>query len=124
MAEDKETKIDEVVEELSNRINQGVYTAGQRLPSEREIQEELSISRATVRSALQRLQTENIIDIIPRGGAVVRMPGAKITIGPSTPRSDKAPALELKRAGSFIRAMGAQGRETLVRFIEPSSIIA
>lgn len=68
-----------------------------------------------------RLQTENLIDIVPRGGAFVRSPISKVLVGPSSP--DKATGLELKRAGSFIRAMEAQGRKTLVRFIEPSSII-
>ncbi len=123
MLEEKDTKTDEVATELKNRINHGVYAAGQRLPSEREITEELNVSRATVRGALSRLQAENIIDIIPRGGAIVRSPSTKILVGPENPSNpSKAGALEL-RAGSFIRAMEAQGKQTLVRFIEPSSII-
>jgi GntR family transcriptional regulator len=122
MSEERDSKTDEVAIELKKRINQGVYAAGQRLPSEREITEELNVSRATVRGALSRLQAENIIDIIPRGGAIVRSPSTKVLVGPESP--SKASGLELKRAGSFIRAMEAQGRQTLVRFIEPSSIIA
>jgi GntR family transcriptional regulator len=118
---EKDTKIDEVVAELTRRIEQGIYTAGQQLPSEREIAEELGVSRPTVREALARLQTENLIDIVPRSGAFIRHPNAKVLIGPSNPTIAKG--LELKRAGSFIRAMEAQGRQTLVRFIEPSSII-
>jgi GntR family transcriptional regulator len=121
MVVDKDTKIDEVVAELTNRINRGEYAAGQRLPSEREITEELHMSRATVRAALLRLQAENLIDIVPRGGAFVRSPSTKVLVGPSSPSI--ASGLELKRAGSFIRAMEAQGRKTLIRFIEPSSII-
>jgi DNA-binding GntR family transcriptional regulator len=123
MAEDKDTKIDEVVTELRNRINQGIYSAGQRLPSERDIMDELNVSRATIRTALQRLQAENIIDIIPRGGAFVRLPSSKVIVGPSTPTLSIADGLELKRAGSFVRAMEAQGKQTLIRFIERSSII-
>ncbi len=122
MREDKDTKIDEVASELQKRIGRGEYAAGQQLPSEREITEELDVSRATVRAALQRLQAENIVDIIPRGGAFVRSPGAKITVGPPGPNILAGP--ELKRAGSFIRAMEAQGRKTLVRFLEPSTIIS
>jgi GntR family transcriptional regulator len=123
MPEDKDTKIDEIVQELQNRINQGIYTSGQRLPSERDLTEELNVSRGTIRTALLRLQAENIIDIIPRGGAIVRAPNVKITVGPSNQKLSKAVGLELKRAGSFIRAMEAHGKQTLVRFIEPSSII-
>ena len=124
MVEAKDSKIDELVEQIQKRIDQGIYNAGQRLPSEREILEDFGVSRATVRGALQRLQAENIIDIVPRGGAFVRSASAKVTIGTSIPTPDIAPSMELKRAGSFIRAMEAQGRQTLVRFIEPSSIIA
>lgn len=121
MSEEKDTKIDEITEELKRRIDRGVYVAGQRLPSEREISEELSISRTTVRAALLRLQTENMIDIIPRGGAIVKSFGNKVFVGPKSPFIASGP--ELKQAGSFIRAMEAQGRQTVVRFIEPSSII-
>lgn len=121
MPSEKETKIDEIVEKLQQSISQGIYVAGQRLPAEREIAEELNVSRVTVRAALQRLQAENAIDIVPRGGAFVRSPGAKITVGPPGPNILAGP--ELKRAGSFIRAMEAQGRKPLVRFVEPSSII-
>ncbi len=114
MSPEKETKIDEIVEALQRRILQGFYAAGQRLPSEREIAEELKVSRVTVRAALLRLQAENILDIVPRGGAFVRSTGAKAIL---------ASGPELKQSGSFIRAMEHQGRQTLVRFIEPSSII-
>jgi GntR family transcriptional regulator len=120
MIEDTDTKIDETATALKQRIDRGIYTAGQRLPSEREIAEELHISRATVRGALLRLQAENTIDIVPRGGAFVRSPSNKVIIGPADPF--RASGLEL-RAGSFIRALEAQGKKTLVRFIEPSSII-
>src|SRR5947199_9674034 len=101
MIVDKDTKIDEVASELKSRINRGEYAAGQRLPSEREITDELNVSRATVRGALLRLQAENIIDIVPRGGAFVRSPSTKILVGPASP--SVASGLELKRAGSFIR---------------------
>jgi GntR family transcriptional regulator len=115
MSPEKETKIDEIVEELQKRIMQGFYAAGQRLPSEREIADELKVSRVTVRTALLRLQAENMVDIVPRGGAFVRSASTKAII---------ASGPELKQAGSFIRAMERQGKQTLVRFIEPSSIIS
>lgn len=114
MSAEKATKIDEIVEELQKRIMRGFYAAGQRLPSEREIADELNVSRVTVRTALLRLQAENIVDIVPRGGAFVRSASTKAII---------ASGPELKQAGSFIRAMERQGKQTLVRFIEPSAII-
>lgn len=114
MSSEKETKIDEIVEELSRRIARGLYAAGQRMLSERELAEELHVSRVTVRVALLRLQAENLVDIVPRGGTFVRSISAKTLI---------ASGPELKQSGSFIRAMEQQGRQTFVRFIEPSSII-
>ena len=114
MSPEKDTKIDEIVEELSTRMAQGHYVAGQRLPSERELAEELNVSRVTIRMALLRLQAENLIDIVPRGGAFVRSASTKALI---------ASGPELKESGSFIRAMEHQGRHTLVRFIELSSIV-
>jgi DNA-binding FadR family transcriptional regulator len=46
---------DQVVERLATAVALGMYVSGQRLPSERELAEMLSISRSTVRDALQRL---------------------------------------------------------------------
>ena len=66
MSPEKDTKIDEIVEELSKRIAQGHYVADQRFPSERELAEELNVSRVTIRAALLRLQAENLVDIVPR----------------------------------------------------------
>jgi GntR family transcriptional regulator len=53
-------------------------------------------------------------DIVPRGGVFVRSPSTKAII---------ASGPELKLSGSFIRAMEQQGRQTFVRFLEPSTII-
>jgi len=111
--QEKDTKIDEIVEELGKRIAQGQFAAGQRLPSERELADELNVSRVTIRAALLRLQSENLVDVVPRGGVFVRSSSVKAMI---------ASGPELKQSGSFIRAMEQQGRETFVRFIEPSSI--
>jgi GntR family transcriptional regulator len=121
MIQGKETRIDEVVTALSRRIESGEYVAGQRLPSEREIAEELQTSRVTVRAALLRLQADNLLDIIPRSGAFVRSSSAKAIIG--RPQLTLATSPELKRHGSFIRAMEAQGRHVHVRFLEPSLIL-
>lgn len=114
MSPEKDTKIDEIVEELSKRIAQGHYVADQRFPPERDLAEELNVSRVTIRAALLRLQAENLVDIVPRGGTFVRSTSAKAIM---------ASGPELKQSGSFIRAMEHQGRQTFVRFIEPSSIV-
>src|SRR5579884_3859664 len=118
------SKIDEVANTIRGWILQGRLVVGQRLPSERELEVMLGVSRTTVRAALERLQADNLISIIPRGGAFVRAPAEKIRIGPSGPDGPlKLRGLELKRAGSFIRAMERLGKKVDVHFLEPSSLI-
>ena len=46
---------------LRDRIRDGVYVPGQRLPSEPEMAKELGVSRATLRTALAQLSAENLI---------------------------------------------------------------
>lgn len=81
MATQKDTKIAEVFIELRKRILGGEYITGRRLPPERELAEELGVSRDTVRTALFGLQEEGLVQIIPRSGVYVGSPSSKITIG-------------------------------------------
>ena len=114
-----DTKIDEVVNEIYRRIFEETYMPGQRLPSERDLAEEMHVSRQTIRSALLRLQAENVIDIIPREGASIRTPSSKALIGPWTP---VVPGRK-EYIGLFTSALKLQGEETSIRFLEPPSII-
>lgn len=77
----KATKIDLLLGELYKRIKEGFYPPGERLPSERKICGELKVSRDTVRGAIRRLQEENLVDIVPKGGAYVKSENLKMTIG-------------------------------------------
>jgi GntR family transcriptional regulator len=51
-------QVDEI---LLERIRDGVYPAGSRMPSESELSEELGVSRATVRTVLARLAVNGLI---------------------------------------------------------------
>jgi hypothetical protein len=53
-----------------------------------------------VQAALQRLQQENYLDIIPISGAFVRFPIQKMTMGNVDLPKNSGP--ELQEAGSFI----------------------
>jgi GntR family transcriptional regulator len=112
-----ETKIDEVAAELTRRIISGVYETGERLPSERDLAEELNVSRPTVRVALLRLQSENVVDIHPKSGVYVRFPRIKTAIGPLQPIH-----LQQKGAMGIYRALEEQERDTHIRFLEPPTI--
>ncbi len=58
-----------VIEQLRYSVEQGWYKPGDKLPSERELSEQLSISRNVVREALSILQTSRIIEVRPGIGA-------------------------------------------------------
>lgn len=56
-----------IAEELARRIADGEYGAGERLPSERELVEELKVSRPTLREALIALEIMGYVAV--RGGS-------------------------------------------------------
>lgn len=62
---------DDVVEQVRRSIADGAISAGQRLPSEREMAEQFGVSRATLREALRALEALGILEIRlgARGGA-------------------------------------------------------
>jgi GntR family transcriptional regulator len=53
--------VDQVDEILLERIRDGVYPAGSRMPSESELSEALGVSRATVRTVLAKLAINGLI---------------------------------------------------------------
>ena len=50
-----------VIEKLKSDIEDGVYTEGDKLPSEFELAKQLGVSRATLREALRILDEENVV---------------------------------------------------------------
>jgi GntR family transcriptional regulator len=55
------TVVDQVDEILLERIRDGTYPAGSRMPSESELSDELGVSRATVRTVLAKLAINGLI---------------------------------------------------------------
>lgn len=53
--------VEQVDEILHERIREGIYPAGSRMPSESELSEELGVSRATVRTVLAKLAINGLI---------------------------------------------------------------
>jgi GntR family transcriptional regulator, transcriptional repressor for pyruvate dehydrogenase complex len=71
---------DSVSDLLAGRILDGALRAGDRLPGERELAEQLGVSRIVVREALGRLQARGLIEVRPGVGAfVVPMPDHSVT---------------------------------------------
>src|SRR5450432_1348538 len=66
------TQIDTIFEKLLSSIVSGTYTAGSRLPAERELSRQLGASRPSLREALRRLGEWNLVEPRRGSGIVVR----------------------------------------------------
>ncbi len=71
---------EQIVERVKEAIRRGQLTVGQRLPAERELTEQLRVSRVTVRDALRTLEARGLIEIRvgAQGGAFVTAPAPKL----------------------------------------------
>jgi DNA-binding FadR family transcriptional regulator len=69
-----------IVDQIRLLIRTGQLTAGDRLPSERELCERFGVSRVTVREALRVLEATGLVDIRvgARGGAFVTAPSSRM----------------------------------------------
>jgi GntR family transcriptional regulator len=63
-----------VADDLRRRIASGVLTAGERLPSERQLSAHYRVSTPTLRDALGVLQAEGLIEKVQGRGNFVRQP--------------------------------------------------
>ncbi|MGH3089588.1 MAG: FadR/GntR family transcriptional regulator [Rubrobacteraceae bacterium] len=63
---------DAVTESVISQIREGRYRAGDRLPSERELAEQLGVGRTSVREGLRFLEKLGILEIRQGTGIVVR----------------------------------------------------
>jgi GntR family transcriptional repressor for pyruvate dehydrogenase complex len=62
-----------VIQQLTRLIEEGVLAPGDRLPSERELSEELQVSRGTVREAVQFLGALGLLQVRHGSGTFVRL---------------------------------------------------
>ncbi len=92
---------EQVTDRLRLAITELHLKPGQRLV-ERELMEQLSVSRTTVREAIRELSSEGLVTVVPQKGAVVRRP-------------TRGEALELYEARGALESL------TVKRFIERST---
>jgi GntR family transcriptional regulator, transcriptional repressor for pyruvate dehydrogenase complex len=69
---------EQVADVLLDMISSGDYGAGDRLPPERVLVEQLGVSRTVVREALNLLETRGIIRVEHGRGAIVSADGAHV----------------------------------------------
>jgi DNA-binding FadR family transcriptional regulator len=72
--------LDEIVLQVRDAILRRSIQPGERLPSERDLCEQLGVSRTTVREALRALEAIGLVEIRlgAHGGAYARMPDAAL----------------------------------------------
>jgi GntR family transcriptional regulator, transcriptional repressor for pyruvate dehydrogenase complex len=69
---------DRLTTEIESRIGDGRLRPGDRIPAERELAQELGVSRASLRQALHELEMRGLIDRRPgRGTVVLDQPGSE-----------------------------------------------
>lgn len=68
-------KTTKVYETIRERVASGEYPAGERIPSERALVEQLDIGRTALRQALMRLVLEGQLEVHDR--SCYRAPGAQ-----------------------------------------------
>jgi GntR family transcriptional repressor for pyruvate dehydrogenase complex len=78
------TTFEETVARLGTAIKVGLLPAGSRLPPERELADELGISRSTLRQALTALvQSGHLMAARGRGGGTFVAEAPPLTVGPA-----------------------------------------
>lgn len=61
----------QVAEQLQNLIANGTYTAGARLPAERDLAERFGVSRPTIREAMIALEISGLVEVRSGSGVYV-----------------------------------------------------
>lgn len=75
---------EEIMEQIRRMMTRGDLQPGDRLPSERELAETLSVSRTSVREALTALGALGILDVRPGEGTFIRRRNDSETFEPLT----------------------------------------
>lgn len=60
-----------VADQIAQRISDGVYSPGQRLPGEVAMADELGVARLTVRRAMRELRERGLVVTLPAKGTFV-----------------------------------------------------
>ncbi|MCL5965702.1 MAG: FadR family transcriptional regulator [Deltaproteobacteria bacterium] len=101
---------EKVANQLRKLIAEGVFKVGDRLPSERDLSEQMGVSRTSVREALQTLEVQGILETVHGGGSIVRnitgreiRPPIEQFLG-----QDKRRVLELAELRAFMEAWAAR----------------
>ena len=69
----KSTKVyEQVIDQIKNMIDQGILKKGDKLPSERNLVQQLEVSRASIREALRALEVVGLIECRQGEGSYIK----------------------------------------------------
>jgi GntR family transcriptional regulator, transcriptional repressor for pyruvate dehydrogenase complex len=101
---------EKIAGQLKKAISNGVFKVGNRLPSERELAEQMGVSRTSVREAIQQLELQGIVETVHGGGSLVRNLTEQEIRSPMeiVLEQDKERVLELTEVRAFMEAWAAK----------------
>ncbi len=91
----QERLADAITRQLESLILEGVLRPGDRLPPERELAQELEVSRPSLREALQKLEAAGLVETRHGGGSYVKSAFASVISDPLTDLFDRHPEAAL-----------------------------
>lgn len=104
----KPTKIyEKVVEEIKDLISKGILEQGDPLPPERQLMDQLGVSRSSLREAFRILESLGLIESLPGKGRFVRRCRGDSALSRKVPLADGA-ILELVEARRVIEPVMAE----------------
>lgn len=122
-------KAEEIAESFRAKILSGELPADTKIGSERELSEELGVSRMTVRRAIEIIEGEGLVTRYPSRGTYVAGTRERVLVDkgreiqPEAQRSS-IDASELQKSGSFLKDMERIGRKPHIQFLEQPSLVA
>lgn len=67
----KKSTLEIIIQQIKNQIKKGILKPGEKLPSERKLADQLGVSRASVREAIQSLAFSGYLEVIQGKGTYI-----------------------------------------------------
>ncbi|MBO0995158.1 GntR family transcriptional regulator [Bacillus sp. SD088] len=111
-------KYKQIYNDLREKIKDGEFSYGARIPSEKELAESFHVSRITSKKALDLLAEQNIIERVRGKGSFVVSPIPSITNEEPEPSDDQGEEKEIKMIGLITPDFSADFGMTFVKSVE------
>lgn len=101
---------EKVASQLKKAISSGIFRVGARLPSERELAEQMGVSRPSIREAIQQLELLGMVETVHGGGSIVKNLTEQEISKPIEVvlKQDRQGVLEVTEVRAFMEAWAAR----------------